>query len=170
MMPHLIDPSSAWVMRWSAEFSRGARVLDVACGTGRNARFLAAQGFVVDAVDRDIAQFADPPPGVTLLQADLESSPWPYAGVKFQGIVVTRYLHRPLFPALLGALAPGGVLIYETFARGNERYGKPSNPEYLLASGELLEVVRGKLHVLAYEEILQEDPRPALLQRISARL
>jgi hypothetical protein len=130
---------------------------------------LARMGFEVDAVDRDKSLFADPPPRVALLEADIESGPWPYPGRKFDGIVVTHYLHRPLLPVLVGSLERGGVLIYETFARGNERFGKPSNPAFLLAPGELLDAVRGRLRVIAYEDLTVEQPKPAALQRLVAR-
>jgi hypothetical protein len=130
---------------------------------------LARMGFEVDAVDRDKSLFADPPPRVALLEADIESGPWPYPGRKFDGIVVTHYLHRPLLPVLVGALERGGVLIYETFARGNERFGKPSNPAFLLAPGELLDAVRGRLRVIAYEDLTVGQPKPAALQRLVAR-
>ena len=100
--------------------------------------------------------------------ADIEAGPWPYAGRTFDGIVVANYLHRPLMPHLLDALAQPGVLIYETFALGNERYGRPSNPDYLLRPGELLEAVRGRLTVVSYEHMAVSDPRPAMVQRICA--
>ncbi len=90
-------------------------------------------------------------------------------GRRFAGMVVTNYLHRPLFPALLAALEPGGMLIYETFAAGNERFGKPSNPDFLLRPGELLEVARGRLRVLAYEDLEISEPKPAMVQRLAAR-
>lgn len=160
---------SAWVRRWVGEIRAGGRVLDLACGRGRHARLLAQLGFRVDAVDRDIALLADPPAAVRALQADLEAGPWPYPGQRFDGIVVTNYLHRPLLATLVEALAPGGILLYETFARGNERFGKPSNPAFLLAPGELLEAVRGRLHVIAYEDRVVGEPRPAALQRLAAR-
>jgi SAM-dependent methyltransferase len=145
-------------------------VLDIACGNGRHARFFAARGHAVEAVDRDPAWLArlSGLPEISAHCADLENAPWPYAGQQFSGIVVTHYLHRPLFPHLLAALAPGGVLIYETFAAGNERYGRPSNPAFLLKPGELLEVVRNRLEVIAYEALEVTDPRPAVLQRICA--
>ncbi len=145
-------------------------MLDLACGGGRHARYLAALGHRVEAVDRDGEDLRElgSVAGVTTRAADLENGPWPYAGHQFDAIVVTNYLHRPLFPRLLAALAPGGVLIYETFAVGNERYGRPSNPDFLLKSGELLEVVRGRLRVLAYEDVKIETPRPAMVQRICA--
>jgi SAM-dependent methyltransferase len=166
---HFVDAPSPWVVRWSAEIPAGGRVLDLACGAGRHARYLARRGFAVDAVDRDTALFQDPPAKVSLLKADLEGDPWPYAGRSFAAIVVANYLHRPLFPILIEALAPGGILIYETFALGNERFGKPSNPDFLLKPGELLEVVRGKLRVLGYEDVYLEAPKPAMVQRLCAR-
>jgi len=167
---HFADaPASAWVARWASLIRPGGEVLDVACGSGRHARFLAARGFDVVAVDRDPALFPDPPAGVTLVGADLEAGPWPFAGRRFDAIVVTNYLHRPLLPVLVDSLEPGGVLVYETFARGNERFGKPSNPDFLLAPGELLEAVRGRLRVVAYEDLVVAAPRPAAIQRLCAR-
>jgi len=160
---------SAWVQRWISWIRPGGAVLDVACGAGRHASLLARLGFEVDAVDRDISAFTDPPRNARLLEADIESGPWPYAGRRFDGIVVTNYLHRPLLPVLADSLEPGGVLVYETFARGNERFGKPSNPAFLLAPGELLDAVRGKLRVVAYEDLVVEEPRPAAVQRLCAR-
>jgi SAM-dependent methyltransferase len=161
---------SAWVVRWSGLVPAGGRVLDIACGSGRHARFFAARGHPVEAVDCDPARLAllASVPGISALCADLEKGPWPYGGQRFSGIVVTHYLYRPLFPHLLTALATGGVLIYETFAAGNERYGRPSNPAFLLKPGELLEAVRGRLRVIAYEELEVSEPRPAVLQRICA--
>jgi SAM-dependent methyltransferase len=170
MHAHLDPNPSAWVRRWAAWIRPGGAVLDVACGTGRHARFLAQLGFEVDAVDRDAGLFADAPPNVSLMQADLETGPWPYEGRRFDAIVVTNYLHRPLMPVLVGSLERGGLLVYETFALGNERFGKPSNPAFLLQPGELLESVRGKLRVIAYEDLVVEEPRPAAIQRVCARL
>ncbi|MGB8274819.1 MAG: class I SAM-dependent methyltransferase [Alphaproteobacteria bacterium] len=145
-------------------------VLDVACGGGRHARFFLALGHRVVAVDRDISGVADlaGEPRFTALSADLEAAPWPFDGRVFAAVVVTNYLHRPLFPALLAALEPGAVLLYETFARGNERFGHPRNPDYLLAPGELLEVARGRLQVVAYEHGYTETPRPMVVQRLCA--
>ena len=169
MNAHIEVPPSPWVRRWVGFIRPGGAVLDVACGSGRHARWLAELGFEVDAVDRDPALFASPPPGVALRGADLEGGPWPYAGRRFDAIVVTNYLHRPLLPTLVDSLEPGGLLVYETFARGNERFGKPSNPDFLLAPGELLAAVAGKLRVLGYEDLVLEEPRPAAVQRICAR-
>lgn len=163
-----IEPS-AWVRRWAGSIRPGGAVLDVAAGGGRHARFLARLGFEVDAVDRDVAALSDVPEGIRVLAADIESGPWPYAGRRFDAVVVTNYLHRPLLPTLVRSLEPGGVLVYETFARGNERFGKPSNPDFLLAPGELLEAVRGRLRVLAFEDLVVDAPAPAAIQRIAAR-
>jgi SAM-dependent methyltransferase len=163
-----MDAPSQWVQRWAAMIRPGGVVLDVAAGGGRHARLLARLGFEVDAVDRDVSSLRDAA-GVAVLEADIEGGPWPYAGRRFDGIVVTNYLHRPLMPTLVDSLEPGGVLIYETFARGNERFGKPSNPAFLLASGELLEAVRGRLRVLAFEDVVVGEPKPAAIQRIAAR-
>jgi len=168
--PHDLQTPSAWMIRWAGLVPAGGRVLDIACGNGRHARFFASRGHPVEAVDRDPALLTRLAgvPGVSTRCADLEAGPWPYPGDRFAGIVVANYLHRPLFPHLLAALAAGGVLIYETFAAGNERYGRPSNPDYLLKPGELLEVVRGRLTVIAYEELDVSEPRPAAVQRICA--
>jgi len=167
--PHLDLAPSAWVQRWIPLVRPGGEVLDVAAGAGRHARLLARMGFEVDAVDRDASLFADPPPQVRVLQADLEAGAWPYEGRKFDAIVVTNYLHRPLLPVLVDSLERGGMLVYETFAQGNERFGKPSNPAFLLAPGELLEAVRGKLRVLGYEDLTLEQPSPAAVRRLAAR-
>ena len=162
-----LEPS-VWVQRWAAQVPAGGTVLDVACGGGRHARFFAARGHPVDAVDRDadaiaaLAKIA----GITALRADIECGPWPYAGRQFAAVVVTNYLHRQLFPALLAALAPGGVLIYETFAEGNATVGKPSNPDFLLKPGELLSLCKG-LRVVAYEDGFAQDPE-RFVQRIVA--
>jgi SAM-dependent methyltransferase len=165
----LVSPSP-WVERWRVLIPADSRILDVACGRGRHARPLAALGHCVDAVDSDPQAIASLSgvPGVQALCADIENGPWPYPSNAYRGVIVTNYLHRPLFPNLIAALGEDGVLIYETFALGNERYGRPSNPQFLLRPGELLEVVRGKLRVIAYEDIYSSEPKPALLQRICA--
>ena len=169
MEAHFGLPPSPWVQRWAPSIRPGGVVLDVAAGSGRHARWLARMGFEVEAVDRDATLFADPPAQVRLVEADIEGGPWPYAGRCFDGIVVANYLHRPLLPLLANSLERGGILIYETFARGHERFGKPSNPDFLLNPGELLEAVHGKLRVLAYEDLTVSEPRPAALQRLAAR-
>jgi SAM-dependent methyltransferase len=169
MQPHFDLPPSPWVQRWLGWIRPGGLVLDVACGAGRHARLLARLGFEVLAVDRAPELFADPPAGVTVMGADLEQGAWPLEGRKYDAIVVTNYLHRPLLPILAASLERGGLLVYETFARGNERFGKPSNPAFLLEPGELLAAVAGRLHVIAYEDLVVEEPRPAAVQRLCAR-
>lgn len=167
---HELETPSAWVVRWADRVPRGGAVLDVACGSGRHARHFAARGHPVEAVDRDPAVVArlSGIPGIIVRCADLEGGAWPYEGRQFAGIVVANYLYRPLFSRLLAGLAEGGALIYETFAAGNERYGRPTNPAFLLEPGELLEIVRGRLRVVAYEDLQVSDPKPAMVQRICA--
>lgn len=145
-------------------------VLDLASGRGRHARFLRSLGFPVVAIDVDVSGLADvaDDDGVEIIEADLETEKWPLGGRKFDGIVVTNYLHRPLLPLLPTLLAPGGVLIYETFAKGNEKLGRPSNPAFLLEPGELMEAFTGKLRIIAYEHGLEERPVRAVRQRICA--
>ena len=157
-------PPSAWVERWAPLVARGP-VLDVASGSGRHARVFAGRGLEVVAVDRD----PQPVPGVRLVRADLEDGgPWPFAGQRFAAIVVTNYLHRPLMKTLEEALDDQGVLIYETFMLGNEKFGKPSNPAFLLRPGELLEAFAA-LTVLGFEQGIVERPKPAAVQRLCAR-
>jgi len=154
------DTPSPWVVRWAALIERGP-VLDVASGGGRHARFLAQRNLEVVAVDRE----AQVIPGARFVQADLEDgNPWPFGGQRFGAIVVTNYLHRPLLPTLAASLAEGGVLIYETFMLGNERYGRPSNPNFLLRPGELLQAFAA-LTVLGFEQGATER---SVAQRICA--
>lgn len=157
---------SDWVQRWAPLVPDAARVLDVACGTGRHARHFAERGHAVTAVDRDAGALASLPPTVTARLADLEGAPWPLPGETFGGVVVTNYLWRPLWPALLRSLEPGGVLICETFAVGQAVYGRPTNPDFLLRAGELLELCRG-LQIVAYEDGVLDGP-PRRVQRIAA--
>lgn len=153
--------ASAWVQRWAGLISPGGGVLDLACGGGRHAVYLAGLGHGVIAVDRDLslAGVVRNTPGITWRQADLEADAWPFPGDTFRGIVVTHYLHRPLFDPLLAALEPGAVLIYETFSLGQAKYGRPRNPAHLLLPGELLEIARGKLSVLAFEDVEEPEQR-----------
>lgn len=144
----------------------GGAVLDVACGRGRHLRWFAQRGHPVTGVDRDADALRTVDGAFEAVQADIENGPWPLAGRTFAAVVVTNYLWRPLFPQLLAALAPGGVLLYETFARGNETVGKPSRPDFLLAHGELLQACAG-LHVVAYEDGFLAEP-PRFVQRIAA--
>ena len=150
----MTDPSP-WVVRFTPLIAARGRVLDLAAGRGRHARWLLARGLRVTAVDRDVAGLSDLDGEARLevMAADLEAGPWPLGGRRFDGVVVTDYLHRPLLPALAAAVAPGGVLIYETFARGNERFGRPRNPDFLLAPDELPAMARaGGLAVAAFEQ------------------
>jgi SAM-dependent methyltransferase len=166
---HETDTPSPWVRRWAALIRPGGRVLDVACGQGRHLRYLSSLGFAVVGVDRDEAALAalKGMSGVEIQLADLEARPWPFAPGGFDGVVVANYLHRPLFPDLVGALGPGGVLIYETFALGNERYGRPSNPAFLLRPDELLHRLE-PLAVVAFEQGLVSAPKQAVIQRVCA--
>ncbi len=166
--PPLAAPS-AWLTRWAHLIRPGGRVLDLACGSGRHSAWLTKQGFAVLAVDRDAEAVEALPPGIERRVADLEQGAWPLADAgRFDGVVVTNYLHRPLWPHLLEVLAPGGVLIYETFAAGNETVGKPSRPDFLLQPGELLDVAHGALRVIGFEDGTIEVPRTAFVQRICA--
>jgi SAM-dependent methyltransferase len=162
----------AWIVQWAGLVSPGATVLDLAAGAGRHSVFFAERRHRVTAVDRDISRLPSRP-DIEIVKADLEDlSPWPLAGRRFGAAIVANYLHRPLMPALLDAIEPGGVLLYQTFMEGNERFGKPSRPGFLLRDGELLEVVRGRFSVTAYEARLISEPmaaRTAMVQRIAAR-
>ena len=160
--PDIVAPSS-WVVRWAPLITRGT-VLDVACGEGRHSKWFLDRGIGVVAVDR-VPQSI---PGARFVQADLEDgSPWPLPGEIFEGVVVTNYLHRPMFETLRASLKEGGVLIYETFMAGNERFGKPSNPAFLLQPGELLEAFSG-MTVLGFEQGEVKFPKPAMIQRLCA--
>ncbi len=163
------SPASAWVCRWAACLPRGARVLDFACGGGRNAAPLLAAGARVVGADADADALARLPGGVERVHADLESAAWPFAPAAFDAIVCCNYLFRPRLDLLFGLVAPGGLVIYETFARGNERYGRPSNPKFLLVPGELVRTAeRNGFTVLAYEHAHVAQPRPARVQRLAA--
>jgi SAM-dependent methyltransferase len=171
----MVDGASAWVRRF-APLIRQGQVLDLACGGGRHARLLAGLGHTVIALDRDreaLAQVAAGSHGdaIKTVEYDLEApgAAWPFAPQSLSGIVVTNYLYRPLLPAIGASLAPDGVLIYETFARGNETFGKPSNPGFLLTPGELLGVAgRSGLHIVAFEDGVVQQPKPARVQRLCA--
>ncbi len=161
---------SPWVCRFSVLIPAKGRVLDLACGYGRHARLLADMGYRVEAVDRDAQALAalEGRRGIETRVADIESCPWPYEAASFDGVIVTNYLHRPVFAALIDAIRPGGVLIYETFMVGNETLGKPSNPDFLAQPGELLDCVHARLTVIAFEQGRVDSPKPAYVQRICA--
>lgn len=167
---HAALAPSAWIVRFAHLVPAHAHVLDLAAGHGRHARLFASRGARVLAVDRDAAALATLAgvQGIETTIADLETGAWPFRDARFDAIVVANYLHRPLFPHLLAALGDDGVLLYETFAAGNERFGRPSNPDFLLRRGELLDVVRGRLTVVAFEQGEVGADRPAVVQRLAA--
>jgi SAM-dependent methyltransferase len=166
-----VDSPSPWVRRFAPLVTPG-EVLDLACGGGRHARLFAGLGHPVLALDRDPAALqAANGPGIATLRHDLEAqgAAWPFEAGRFAGIVVTNYLHRPLMAHLMQSLAPNGVLIYETFAAGNETFGKPSNPDFLLRPGELLAYAcDAALSVIAFEDGFTARPKPAMVQRLCA--
>lgn len=169
------DPAASpapWVARFAPLAAPGGSILDLACGGGRHGRLFLGRGHAVCFLDIDLAGVADLAgrPGAELLQADLEHAPWPFpSGRQFDVIVVVNYLWRPLFPQLVAALAPTGLLLYETFMQGHERVGRPTNPDYLLAPDELFERLKGACDILAFEQGWQETPNPAMRQRVCAR-
>jgi SAM-dependent methyltransferase len=167
-----VNPS-AWVERFGPEVVSPGPVLDVACGGGRHTRWFASLGYDVVAVDRDLTAVHDlvTAPNVELVESDLEDgSPFPFGPRAFGAVVVTNYLWRPILDAIVDVVADPGWLLYETFALGNERFGRPTNPDFLLQPGELLELARSHdLTVLAYEDVEVEEPRAAVVQRIAAR-
>ena len=165
-----IIEASAWVKRFASTIPKEGLVLDLACGSGRNALCLADSGYRVLAVDRDTASLDSlKKPLIQTEVLDLEGAVWPLVNQRFAGIVVTNYLYRPYLELLPEMLVDGGVLIYETFALGNSEFGKPSNPNFLLNPGELLALAQGHgLKVLAYEDIYVDHPKPAMIQRICA--
>jgi SAM-dependent methyltransferase len=173
-MSHQHDPApSPWIARFAPLVPAGGRVLDLASGGGRHARLFASRGATVLAVDRDADSLAPlgEVAGVDVLVADLENGPWPLAGRTFDAVVVTNYLHRPLFPRLREALADDGALLYETFAMGNEAYGRPSNPDFLLCRDELLSLasLAPAMTVVAFEQgLVEANGRPAVVQRLAA--
>jgi len=162
---------SPWVVRFAPLIRDGGRVLDLACGRGRHARHLAERGLHVIAADKDEAalEVVSEVPGVVTCHLDLEDgSPWPWESSAFDAIVVTNYLFRPGFDAMLACLNDGGVLIYETFMQGNEVFGRPRSPEFLLRPGELLSRVGGSMSPVAFEQGIVGTPPRAVIQRLSA--
>jgi SAM-dependent methyltransferase len=160
--------ASAWVQRWSHLLPPSASVLDVACGSGRHVRWFAERGCTVTGIDRDADALAALNDVAHTVVADIEAGPWPLPGLQFDAVVVTNYLWRALLPTLTGSLKPGGVLIYETFAEGNASVGKPSNPNFLLHTGELLKVADG-LRVVAFEEGFLDAPARFVQRLVAVR-
>ena len=161
---------SPWVRRFAPLIAPAGRVLDVAAGHGRHTRWLLAQGFELVAADIDTSGLRDlaGTPGLEIVAADLETGDWPFAADHFDAILVTNYLHRPHFKWLPESLRPGGVLLFDTFAAGNEQFGRPRNPDFLLAPAELLGAFGDRLQVVAYECGRETHPRPAVRQRLCA--
>ena len=157
-------------MRFAGLAREGTPVLDLACGEGRHARLFFERGHPVTVVDIDSSRLEElrGPPDLEIVEADLENAPWPLPGRRFGVVVVANYLWRPLFPMILDAVDEGGLLLYETFALGNEAYGRPRNPYHLLQPGELIEAVRDRLQIVAYEHGYLEQPCPAIKQRLCA--
>jgi SAM-dependent methyltransferase len=169
---HTLSVPSPWVAAHLAPVASGCRatLLDVACGGGRHLRLAHKLGYRVIGIDRDLTGVAslETTPGMTLIAADLEDGrPWPLQSDTFDAVIVTNYLYRPRLPDIVAAVAPGGVLIYETFAAGQERHGRPSNPDFLLQPGELIAAVHGRLTPIAYDHRTCENPT-RILQRIVA--
>lgn len=166
---HGTEHPSAWVQRWTHLIPPASSVLDVACGAGRHMRWLAAQGHAVTGVDRNPDALALAAGAGTTVLADIENGPWPLPGQTFGAVIVTHYLWRPLLPVIVQSVAPGGVLIYETFAAGNETVGRPSRPDFLLQPGELLRATEG-LHTVAYENGFAREPDRFVQRIVAVRL
>ena len=172
MHRHRSRVPSPWITRHAGLIAAGARVLDLACGGGRHTRYLRGRGCKVTAIDIDTSGLADlaDDPLVEIAELNLEQpGTAPLAGRRFDAVVVTDYLFRPLLAPLVDCLEPGGTFLYETFARGNERFGRPSNPDFLLERGELLALTEGRLTVIAYEHRAIPPPTPKIVQRLCAR-
>lgn len=166
---HGTHAPSDWIQRWSHLAPAGSPVLDVACGAGRHLRWFHGRGHPVTGVDRDaqaLATLGDDSAGLERVCADIEGGPWPFAGRRFGAVVVTNYLWRPLLPTLVDSVAPGGVLLYETFAAGNGTVGRPARADFLLAPGELLRACEG-LRIVAYEDGFLGAPE-RFVQRVAA--
>ena len=164
--------ASAWIKRFAPLIPPEGTVLDLACGLGRHSRYLLRRGHPVVALDIDVSALDKlrHRARLEIVQTDLEAGePWPLPGRRFAAVVVTNYLYRPIFPELLNSVEPGGVLLYETFAAGNECFGRPRNPDHLLQRGELLELLRGHMVIIAYEDIVVSGERRAAVQRVCAR-
>lgn len=160
-----------WLLRQASHLARGARTLDLAGGAGRNARWLAANGMRVVIADRDAQALSGlhAVPGIETVTCDLENGPWPWPDAAFDAVVVTHYLYRPRWPELVGCLKPGGILIYRTFMTGQERFGRPSRPAFLLQPDELFDWARQWGCVLAFEQGEVTVPRPACMQAVVVR-
>lgn len=165
-----MEKPSPWIVKYAPLIPKSGRVLDLACGRGRHAIWLAMQGYQIDAIDHDekaVSGMAGMD-NINVFINDIEASAWPQSDLRYDGLIVSRYLYRPLLRTLAMLLNPGGVLIYETFMVGNERHGKPSNPHFLLQPNELLEIYSPLLNIISFEQREEQYPRPAVMQRICA--
>jgi len=162
---------SKWVVRFANEIEPNGTILDLACGSGRHTNFFLQRGHHVTATDIDTSrlQYNNDEYKLKLVQSDLEKFPWPFSQSTFSAIIVTNYLYRPIFPKIVSSLKPNGLLIYETFAEGNEAFGHPKNPAYLLKPGELLSGSFSTLKILAYEDLVITNPKMAAVQRLCAK-
>lgn len=162
---------AGWVRRFIGGIKAGGDILDVACGAGRHMRLALEQGYRVTGIDIDVSKLDDlaERKDVSLIEADLEAGhPFPLRDLRYEGVIVTNYLWRPILPEIVGCVADDGLLIYETFSEGHERKGKPSNPDFLLKRNELLDAVMDKLVVVAFEYGLRPDKQPKIVQRVAA--
>jgi SAM-dependent methyltransferase len=167
---HGLTPASEWIQRYAALIRPQGTVLDVACGAGRHMRLLSSMGMRCVGIDQSAVALEHARPHGEVICADIESAAWPLPGRRFDAVVVTHYLWRPLIPTLIDALDEGGVLLYETFAQGQESVGKPSRPDFLLRPGELLEVARThSLSVMAFEDVWLEHPRRRIQRLVASR-
>lgn len=177
--PNELLAPSLWVKRFIHLITKGGRVLDLACGEGRHSVLLAKEGYSVLSVDRDLEPLklqinrlsVETASKIELSELDLEAQTWPFGDKPiFDGVVVTNYLYRPYIGRILPLLTPGGVLIYETFALGNEQFGRPSNPNFLLKPNELLDLIgrNPEFETVSFEQGLVKSPKPASIQRICA--
>lgn len=167
---HGLTPPSEWVQRYAALIRPQGKVLDVACGAGRHMKLMASMGLHCVGIDRSGEALSHAGAHGHVIEADIENGPWPLAGQRFDAVVVTHYLWRPLFPTLIDSLLDGGVLLYETFAVGHETVGKPSRPEFLLREGELLDVAREhRIRVVAFEDVWLDHPRRRIQRMVAIR-
>jgi len=165
---HGTEAPSLWVQRWSHLAKPQSQVLDLACGAGRHMKYFQSLGHFCTGVDRSAEALAEASSYGKVIEADMEDGPWPLSGQTFDVVVVTNYLWRPLMPRILECLAPEGLLIYETFALGHEKFGKPSRPDFLLKPGELLQTC-AQLHVIAYEDGYWDQPAKCVQRIVAAQ-
>lgn len=165
-----MTPVSPWILKYGSLIPKERPILDVACGSGRHSFYMQDLGYEVVAVDKDITainanQFQS---NISIFEADLERYLWPFSEQIFSGVIVVNYLWRPLFQNIIDSVVPGGVLLYDTFAQGNEKFGRPRNPDFLLAPEELKNLCRKKFDIIDYFHGVTKSPEPAMRQSIAA--